>query len=145
MLCALIVFVNGVTYSLTSIPNDRFFENFFNGNFIQSLYPYANKKELYVNKYIKQTQRASPATNLHVPRIHGGPNCCSLVTNGSKKCAVEYCRRFIAIARGNFPFLMLCQNIKWKHIQRPETRQCRSEHSAVKYYLPRRSATRQIL
>ena len=29
MLCALILYVSGVTYSLTSTPSDRFFKNFF--------------------------------------------------------------------------------------------------------------------
>ena len=34
MLCVLILYVKGGTDSLTSTPNDRFFENLFNGKFI---------------------------------------------------------------------------------------------------------------
>ena len=34
MLCVLILYISGGTYSLKSTPNDRFFEKLFHGNFI---------------------------------------------------------------------------------------------------------------
>ena len=36
MLCALILYASGGTYSLTSTPNDRFLRNFYHGRFIHS-------------------------------------------------------------------------------------------------------------
>ena len=47
MLCVLVLYINGGTYSLKSAPNDTFVEKFFYGNFIyfQCFYQKTYKKQ----------------------------------------------------------------------------------------------------